>query len=121
MSKNARMDSVWTQFIKSCRAKLVLGRRSKIFVLPAPGHQNPNQITLIRRYMKFHIKYTAISCIHSHAMITNLDKWVKVSMNNPSTFPPRKFTTLRHEYMDLRTPKGLKVFHAVIPWVKSST
>ncbi len=78
----------------------------KIFVLPPPGQQIPNQITQIRQYMKFHIRYTAVSCIHSHMTITNLDKWVEVSMTNPNTPPPRKFTTLSHEYMDLCTPEG---------------
>ena len=82
-SENTRMDSVWTQFIDSGRSELVLGRRSKIFVLPQPGQQDPNQITLICRYMKFHIKYTSVSCIHSHATISSLDKWVKVSMIDP--------------------------------------
>jgi hypothetical protein len=120
-SKNTRMDTVWTHFIESGRSELVLGRRSKIFVLPAPGLQNPTQITQIRRYMKFHIKYTSVSRIHSHATISNLDKWVEVSMTNPKVAPPRKFTTLQHEYMDLLTPEGLKVFHAVIPRVESAT
>ncbi len=47
-SKNARMDTVWTHFIESGRSELVLGRRSKIIVLPPPGLQNPTQITQIR-------------------------------------------------------------------------
>jgi hypothetical protein len=120
-SENARMDTVWTHFIELGRSELVLGRRSKIFVLPAPGLQNPTQITQVRWYMKFNIKYTAVSWIHSHATITNLDKWVEVSMTDPNTPPPRKFTTLHHKYMDLRTPEGHEVFHAVIPRVKSAT
>ncbi len=33
-TKNARMDTVWTHFIYFGRSELVLGRRSKIFVLP---------------------------------------------------------------------------------------
>ncbi len=40
--------------------------------------------------MKLHIKYTSVSHIHSHATITNLDKWVKVSMTNPNIAPPQK-------------------------------
>jgi hypothetical protein len=71
--------------------------------------------------MKFHIRYTAVSCIHSHATITNLDKWVKISMANPETLLSCKFTTLRHKYMDLRTPEGLEVFLPVIPRVKMAT
>jgi hypothetical protein len=47
-SENTRMDSVWSQFIDSGRSELVLGRCSKIFVLPQPGQQDPNQITFIR-------------------------------------------------------------------------
>ncbi len=35
--------------------------------------------------------------------------------------PPRKFTTLRHKYMDLRTSEDLEVFHIVIPWVETTT
>jgi hypothetical protein len=93
-SKNARMETIWTHFIESGRIELVLGHHSKIFVLPAPGLQNSTQITQIRRYMKFHIKYTSVSCIHSLATITNLDKWVEVSMTNPNIAPPQKFTTL---------------------------
>ena len=38
-SKNKQMDHVWTQFIESGRSEHVLGLRSKIFVLPAPGQQ----------------------------------------------------------------------------------
>ncbi len=114
-SKNARMDTVWTHFIKSSRKELVLGGLSKILVLPAPGQQNPTQITQIRRFMKFHIRCTAVSRIHSHTTITNLDKWVEVSMTNPKMPPPRKFTTLSHEYMELRTPEGLEVFHTETP------
>ena len=34
--------------------------------------------------------------------------------------PPQKFTTLRHEYMDLRTPEVLEVFHAVIPCIETA-
>ncbi len=47
--------------------------------------------------MKFHIKYTSVSCTHSHAAISNLNKWVEVSMTNPKVAPPQKFTTLRHK------------------------
>jgi hypothetical protein len=114
------MDRVWTQFIESGCSKHVLGLRSKIFVLPAPGQQAPDQIMLIRHYMKFHCRYTPVSRIMSHATITNLDKVVEVMMADSST-PPRKFNTLRHEYMDLRTPEDLEVFHAVIPRVETAT
>jgi hypothetical protein len=41
--KNTRMDTVWTHFIESGRSELVLGRRSKIFVLPAPGCRTPHR------------------------------------------------------------------------------
>ncbi len=57
-SENPRMDAVWTHLLESGRSKLVLGRSSKIFVLPAPGQQSPTQITQIQQYMKFHIRYT---------------------------------------------------------------
>jgi hypothetical protein len=50
--------------------------------------------------------------------VRNLDKVVKISMSEGSK-PPRKFTTLQQEYLDLRTNKGLEVFHAVIPRVKT--
>jgi hypothetical protein len=56
----------------------------------------------------------------SHATVTNLDKVVEVMMADLST-PPRKYTTLRHKYIDLRTPKDLEVFHAVIPRVEAAT
>ena len=36
-------------------------------------------------------------------------------MENPSARPPQKFTSMRNEYMDLRTPDNLEVFHAVFP------
>jgi hypothetical protein len=62
-----------------------------------------------------------VSPIHSHVTITNLDKWVEVSMVDPETLPPCKFTTLRHEYMDLRTLESLKVFHSVIPCIETAT
>jgi hypothetical protein len=52
-SENKQMGRVWSKFIKSGRSELVLGLRSKILVLPAPGQQAPDQITLIWRYMKF--------------------------------------------------------------------
>jgi hypothetical protein len=90
------------QFIKSGRSKLVLGLRSKIFVLHAPGQQAPNQITLIRWYMKFHCRYTLVSWIMSQATVTNLNKVVEVTMADLLT-PPHKFTTLCHKYMDLHT------------------
>jgi hypothetical protein len=108
------------QFIESGRSKHVLGLRSKIFVLPAPGQHALDQIILIWHYMKFHCRYTSVSRIMSHATITNLDKVVEVTLANSST-PPHKFTTLCHEYMDLRTPKDLEVFHAVIPRVETAT
>ncbi len=44
---NKRMEPVWTQFIESGRSKLFLGLHLKVFILPAPGQQDPNQITLI--------------------------------------------------------------------------
>ncbi len=37
------------------------------------------------------------------------------------TQPPTKFTTLRHEYMDLWTSEDLEVFHIVIPRVETAT
>ncbi len=118
--EDPRIETVWSHFIESRKSELVLGRRSKIFVLPNPGQQAPTTITLTCHYMHFHICYTGVSCIHSHATMMDLDKWVEVSMVNPETLPPRKFTTLRHEYMDLRTPDGLEVFHAVIPCVETA-
>ncbi len=82
------METVWTQFIDTGRSELVLGCRSKNFVLPpAPGQQAPNQITLIQRYMNFHIRYMGVAQIHSHATITNLDKWVEISMVDLETLP----------------------------------
>jgi hypothetical protein len=114
-AENLRMEPVWTHFIESGRSELVLGCRSKIFVLPNPGVQSPTTITLIRCYMHFHIRYTGVSRIHSHATVMDLDKWVEVSMVDPCALPPWKFRTLRHKYMDLQTPKGLEVFHAVFP------
>ncbi len=47
---NTRMDPVWTQFIASGRSKLDLSLRSKVFVLPNPGQQDPHQIMLIWQY-----------------------------------------------------------------------
>jgi hypothetical protein len=38
-----------------------------------------------------------------------------------ATQPPRKFTTLRHKYMDLQTLENLEVFHAVIPRVETAS
>jgi hypothetical protein len=58
---NKRMEPVWTQFIELGRSKLFLGLHSKVFVLPAPGQQDPNQITLIQRYMKFQCRYSGVS------------------------------------------------------------
>jgi hypothetical protein len=42
-------------------------------------------------------------------------------MSDPETLPPCKFTTLHHKYMDLRTPDGLEICHAVIPRSKMAT
>ncbi len=35
--------------------------------------------------------------------------------------PPREFTTLSQEYMDLRTSENIEVFHAVIPYIETKT
>jgi hypothetical protein len=115
-----QMDRVWTQFIKSGCSELVLGLRFKILVLPAPGQQAPDQITLIWQYMKFNCRFTLVSRIMSHATVTNLNKVVEVMMADSST-PLRKFATLSHKYMDLRTPEDLDVFHTVIPRVVTAT
>jgi hypothetical protein len=84
-SKNKQMGRVWMQFIESGCSKHVHGMRSKIFVLPAPGQQAPDQITLIQHYMKFHCRYMSVSHIMSHATITNLDKVVEVTIADSST------------------------------------
>jgi hypothetical protein len=118
--QNRCMDPFWTQFISYGRGELVLGHQSKAFVLPAPGQQDPHQITLIHWYMKFHCCYTGISRIRSHTTMTNLDKCVEITMVDGSV-PPRKFTMLRQEYMDLRTSEGLDVFHVLIPRVKTAS
>jgi hypothetical protein len=115
---NARMDPVWNQFIASGQSKLVLGHRAKVYVLPNPGQQDSSQIALIRWYMKFHCRYTNVSRILAHPMVTNLDKPIKVSMVD-GTLPPCKFTTLRHKYMDLCTSEGLPVCHAIMPRMES--
>ncbi len=77
-ANNARMIPVWNQFIESGRSELVLGLRLKVHVLPNPGQQDPSQITLIIRYMKFHCIYTNASWILSHPMVTNLKKPIEV-------------------------------------------
>jgi hypothetical protein len=115
---NVRMDPVWNQFIASGQSKLVLGHRAKVYVLPNPGQQDLSQITLIRWYMKFHCKYTNVFRILAHPTVTNLNKPIEVSMVD-GIIPPRKFTTLRHKYMDLRTSEGLPVFHAIMPRMES--
>ena len=97
---NKPMEPVWTQFIESGRSELFLGLHSKVFVLPAPGQQDLNQITLIIRYMKFQCRYSGVSQIGSHKTVTNLDKVVETTMRD-GTRPSRKFTTLWHKYMDL--------------------
>jgi hypothetical protein len=112
-AENVRMDPVWIQFIASGQSKLVLDLRSKVFVLPNPGQQDPHQIMLIRQYMRFHCCYTGCTCIHLHPIDTNLDKSIKISMMDGSC-PPRKFTTLRQEYLDLHTIKDLPVFRTII-------
>ncbi len=117
---NKRMVPVWTQFIELGRSELFLGLRLKVFILPAPGQQDPNQITLIRGYMKFQCRYSGVSRIGSHKTVTNLDKVVEITMRD-GTQPPRKFTTLRHKYMDLQTLENLEVFHAVIPCVETTS
>jgi hypothetical protein len=119
-AENSRMETVWSHFIKSGRSELVLGCHSNIFVFSNPAQQAPTTITLIHHYMHFHIRYTGVSCIHSHTTVMDLDEWVEVSMVNPETLPPWKFTTLCHEYMDLHTLEGLEVFHAVIPRIETA-
>ncbi len=57
---NKCMEPVWTQFIELGRSKLLLGICLKVFVLPAPGQQDPNQITLIWQYMRFHCRYMGV-------------------------------------------------------------
>ena len=114
-SDNARMAPVWTQFKDSGRSELVLGRRSKVFVVPHAGRLPPAKVTEIRRYMHFHLRYTARTRTHSHPTLIVLDKLTEVTMEDPSARPPRKFTSMRNEYMDLRTPDNLEVFHAVFP------
>ena len=114
-SDNVRMAPVWTQFKDSGRSELVLGRRSKVFVVPHAGRLPPAKVTEIRRYMHFHLRYTARTRTHSHPTLIGLDKLTEVTMEDPSARPPRKFTSMRNEYMDLRTPDNLEVFHAVFP------
>jgi hypothetical protein len=70
--------------------------------------------------MRFHCRYLGVSRVGSHKTVTNLDKVVEITLQD-GTQPPRKFTTLRHEYMDLRTSEDLEVFHIVIPWVETAT
>ncbi len=82
LADNKRMEPVWTQFIESGRSELILGIRSKVFVLPAPGQQDPNQITLIWQYMRFHCRYSGVSRIASHKTVMNLDKVVEISMRD---------------------------------------
>jgi hypothetical protein len=112
-SDNARMAPVWTQFKDSGWSKLVLGHRSKVFVVPSAGKLAPAKVNKIRRYMHFQLCYTARTRTHSHPTLIGLDKLTKVTMADPSARPPRKFTSMRNEYMDFRTPDNLKVFHAV--------
>ncbi len=116
---NRRMVPVWTQFIESDRSKLFLGLHLRVFVLLAPGQQDPNQITLIRRYMKLQCRYLGVSRIGLHKTVTNLDKVMEITMRD-GTQPPRKFTTLQHKYMDLQTLENLEVFHSVIPRVETA-
>ena len=112
---NERMSPVWTHFRESGKEELVLGRRAKVYVVPSAGRATPTKIIEVRRYMNFHLKYTTITRTHSHPTVSCLDKMTEVTMEDKSARPPRKFTSMRQEYMDLRTPDNLEVFHAVIP------
>ena len=112
---NARMAPVWTQFRESGRSELVLGRRAKVFVVPNAGRLAPAKVNEIRRYMSFHLRYTTRTRTHSHPTLIGLDKLTEITMEDHLARPPRKFTSMRHEYMDLRTPDNLEVFHAVFP------
>jgi hypothetical protein len=114
-SDNARMAPVWNQFKESGRSELVLGRRSRVFVVPNAGKLAPAKVTEVRRLMGFHLKYTARTRTHSHPTVSCLDKLTEVTMDDPNSRPPRKFTSMRNEYMDLRTPDNHEVFHAVFP------
>jgi hypothetical protein len=73
LADNKCMEPVRTQFIESGRSKLFLGLRLKVLVLPAPGQQDPNQITLIQQYMKFQCRYSGVSQIGLHKTVINLD------------------------------------------------
>ena len=84
-------------------------------MVPSAGKLAPAKVNEIRRYMHFHLRYTARTHTHSHPTLTGLDKLTEITMENPSARPPRKFTSMRNEYMDLRTPDNLEVFHAVFP------
>ena len=75
-SDNPRMEMDCTHFIESRQSELVLGHHAKVYVLPGRGKQSPATITLICRYMNFHIRYTSALCIHSHLTLMNLDKWI---------------------------------------------
>ncbi len=119
-ANNKCIEPIWTQFIESGRSELFLGICSKVFVLPAPEQQDPNQITLIWRYMRFHCRYWGVSRISSHKTVMNLDKVMEITMQDGMQ-PPRKFTTLHYKYMDLRISDDLEVFHVVIPWVETAT
>jgi hypothetical protein len=70
--------------------------------------------------MRFPCRYLGVSRIGSHKTVTKLDKVAEITMWD-RTQPPRKLTTLRHKYMDLRTSEDLEVFHIVIPRVETTT
>ncbi len=114
-SDNARMELVWRHFKDSGQSELVLGRQSRVYVLPSPGKLVPATVTSICHYMSFHLRYTSATQIHSHPTLMNLDKWTEVTMEDTEALPSRKYTTMQHEYTDLRTPSNHKVFHAIYP------
>jgi hypothetical protein len=70
--------------------------------------------------MKFQCWYSGVSQIGLHKTVTNLDKVVEITMRD-GTGPPRKFTTLWHEYMDLHTLENVEVFYTVIPRVETAS
>ena len=105
-----------TYILQRRRSKLVFGRRSRVFVVPSAGKRAPAKVTEVRRLMGFHLKYTARTRTHSHPTVSCLDKLTEVTMDDPNSRSPRKFTSMQNEYMDLRTLDNHEVFHAVFPW-----
>ena len=107
----ARMGTLWHYYYESGLLQKTLGITTKVLVVPR--RPDSGMVNNIQRHCRFHVINNAKLEFMNMKWIVQLNKKVEIAMEDGGR-PPKKFTCLRDEFLDLRTSEDKPVVRNII-------